>query len=123
MNFEEKAKQIWQDCEIYWTQDEFIHCDKSREEIESDIATALREAYEAGKNESNTPSEYVRGYEQGLKVGRAEASKLVEALMLEKNNMRLPIPNTGHYELWEAAKKSREELMERWGMCDDHSNR
>jgi hypothetical protein len=99
MNFEEKARKIVAN-QFERDNPDAVHVwlkSGKYGRLRTEIATSIREAYE-----------------QGLKVGRAEAGELVEALMIEKNNMQLPHRYTKMYELWEAAKKSREELMEKW---------
>jgi hypothetical protein len=73
-----------------------------------------------GTSVKDTSSEYMRGWQQGYEAGRAEASELIEALMIEKNNMLPPNHYTKMRELWEAAKNTREELMKNWRMKDNH---
>jgi len=83
MNYLEKAKQHLNEaclngCDhLYWRPQDVIEC----------FADALQEAHELGRSERDTPSEYVRGYEQGLKVGRAESAELEECLRFYANEL------------------------------------
>ena len=77
MNYLEKAKEIVDLVDGIGVGTDDLHLYKVN--LVTAFSKALKEAQEIGLN--NTPSEYVRGYEQGLKVGRAEMPKKIEEIV------------------------------------------
>jgi hypothetical protein len=104
MNYEEKAKKIVS--EWYGGVSPDIG---DSELLYGLISHALREAYEAGRamTDKDTPSEYVRGYQQGLRVAREETKELIEALQNLLSALYKCHKDQEYYLVWRTAQELR----------------